>query len=73
MAFLTCDKDGGALFSLVQGGDGSRDLRALGSQVCEILGGRGGGSESVFQGKADSLSRRDEVIDLIETEVRQDA
>ena len=73
VAFLTCDRDGGALFSLVQGGDGRRDLRALGSRVCEILGGRGGGSESVFQGKADSLSRRDEVIGLIETEMRQDA
>lgn len=73
VAFLTCEGDRGALFSLVQGGDGSRDLRALGSQVCEILQGRGGGSERLFQGKADSLSRRDEVIDLIETELRQDA
>ncbi len=28
---------------------------------------------ALFQGKADSLSRRDEVIGLIETEMRQDA
>jgi hypothetical protein len=41
--------------------------------VCEILGGRGGGSEELFQGKADSLAKRAEAIALVELHLRDEA
>ncbi|HKJ03122.1 MAG TPA: hypothetical protein VJ997_11725, partial [Longimicrobiales bacterium] len=40
------------------------DVSQVGRQVAELLGGRGGGSGRVFQGKATRLSRRDEAAAL---------
>ncbi|MGQ9495327.1 MAG: alanyl-tRNA editing protein [Thermoanaerobaculaceae bacterium] len=34
------------------------DLAVIGKEVCQILGGRGGGSGDIFQGKATRLDRR---------------
>jgi alanyl-tRNA synthetase len=73
VAFLTCVADDRALFTLVQGEDGVLDLRETGARVCEILGGRGGGSSRLFQGKARSLARRSEVLALLEQQVRHKA
>ena len=42
------------------------DVSVAGRRVAEILGGRGGGSGRVFQGKATRLSRRDEAVKLLE-------
>jgi len=70
VAFLTCVMDDTALFALVQGERGVLDLRETGARVCEILGGRGGGSKLLFQGKARSLIRRPEALDLVERHLR---
>jgi Ser-tRNA(Ala) deacylase AlaX len=64
-AFLTTEDDGQAFFALAVGPESGADLSNLGKQVAEILEGRGGGSRSVFQGKAGSLVRRDEAVALI--------
>ncbi len=73
VAFLTSVEDDSSLFAVVQGSDGGLDLAKTGAAVCEILGGRGGGSEGLFQGKAGSLSRREEAIALIEEQLREKA
>ena len=73
VAFLTCLVDDRALFTLVQGEKGGLDLRETGGRVCEILGGRGGGSGRLFQGKAESLSRRSEALAFVEKQVRDRA
>ncbi len=54
---LTSAKDGAEAFLLAGGGTSTDDVRALGALVAEALGGRGGGSGKLFQGKA-SLARR---------------
>lgn len=62
LLFLTSEKQGNrGVFLLAAGRKCSLDLSALGKQVAETLGGRGGGSGRLFQGKAEKLSRRDEV------------
>lgn len=71
VAFLTCVMDDQALFAVVQGSEGRLDLAKTGAGMCEILGGRGGGSEGLFQGKAGSLSRRAEAIDWIRHQLRE--
>ncbi len=40
-------------------------MPVLGRKVAELLGGRGGGSGRLFQGKAEHLSRRDEAARLL--------
>jgi len=65
VVFLTCEGEGGPMFSLVQGESAGLDLTEVGSRICEILGGRGGGSGRFFQGKAGSLSRRSEAIEVL--------
>lgn len=42
------------------------DLPALGKEVCQILGGRGGGTGDFFQGKATRLDRRVEAWRYLE-------
>jgi alanyl-tRNA synthetase len=42
------------------------DVSAIGRGVAELLGGRGGGSGRVFQGKAKDLARREEAVRLLE-------
>ncbi len=46
---------GQAFFLLVAGPDASLDVPAAGREVAAILGGKGGGSGRLFQGKAGSL------------------
>ena len=64
VALLTASKEGTGTFLLAAGGGSAADLRALGSAVAEALGGRGGGSGRLFQGKA-SLARRAEALTLL--------
>jgi alanyl-tRNA synthetase len=54
-AFVTATKDGTHVFAL-GAGEGFGDAQALGRDVAAILGGKGGGSGRVFQGKAADLS-----------------
>jgi len=55
VALVTATKDGAAVFAL-GAGEGFGDAQALGREVAGLLGGKGGGSGRVFQGKAPDLS-----------------
>ena len=64
VVLLTCAKDGSEAFLLAGGGASPADVRALGAVVAEALGGRGGGSGKLFQGKG-SLARRGDALALL--------
>jgi Ser-tRNA(Ala) deacylase AlaX len=64
VAFLTSAKEGAEAFLLAGGGVSESDVKVLGAAVAEALGGRGGGSGKLFQGKA-SLARRAEALALL--------
>ncbi len=64
VAFLTGAKDGVEAFLLAAGGASAVDVRLLGTAVAEALGGRGGGSGKLFQGKG-SLVSRDETLAVL--------
>lgn len=64
VALLTAAREGTETFLLAAGGASDADVRTLGGLVAEALGGRGGGSGKVFQGKA-PLSRRAEALALL--------
>jgi alanyl-tRNA synthetase len=50
-AFLTATREGQHLFALGVG-EGFGDAQALGREIASLLGGKGGGTGRVFQGKA---------------------
>ncbi len=54
-ALVTATKDGAHVFAL-GAGEGFGDAQALGREVAALLGGKGGGSGRVFQGKAADLA-----------------
>ena len=62
IALLTAGAEGQGAFVLCAGERATIDLAASGRAVAEILGGRGGGSGRIFQGKAAALSRRTEAV-----------
>jgi alanyl-tRNA synthetase len=62
VALLTAGDEGQGAFVLCAGERATIDLAAAGRGVAEILGGRGGGSGRIFQGKAAALSRRTEAL-----------
>lgn len=64
VALLTSSREGAEAFLLAGGGASGTDVKALGAAVAEALGGRGGGSGKLFQGKA-SLARRAEALALL--------
>ena len=63
---LTAGEDEEGAFVLCAGEAASVDVPAAGRKVAELLGGRGGGSGRIFQGKASRLSRRDEAPALLQ-------
>jgi len=62
VALLTAGEEDRGVFLLCGGERATMDLAAAGRKVAEILGGRGGGSGRVFQGKASAISRRTDAI-----------
>lgn len=64
VALLTGVKDGVEAFLLAAGGASAVDVRVLGTAVAEALGGRGGGSGRLFQGKG-NLTSRDEALAVL--------
>ncbi len=64
-ALLTAVGAKGAFFAVVAGPSSGLDVRAAGASVALILGGRGGGSSRLFQGKAGDLARRGEALAAI--------
>jgi alanyl-tRNA synthetase len=69
VALLTAERGEAAVFALAAQEGAGVDLKALGARVADGLGGRGGGSGRVFQGKAASLANRAAVADLLRGEL----
>ncbi|HQQ79146.1 MAG TPA: phosphoesterase, partial [Thermoanaerobaculia bacterium] len=57
-ALVTATAGGQHAFAL-GAGEGFGDVQALGREVAALLGGKGGGSGRVFQGKAPALDGAD--------------
>jgi Ser-tRNA(Ala) deacylase AlaX len=62
VAFLTAGSGEAGAFLLCAGERASIDVAAAGRRVAELLGGKGGGSGRIFQGKAAALSQRGEAL-----------
>lgn len=60
VVFLTAGEGEEGAFVLAAGEASTVDVAAVGREVAEVLGGRGGGSGKNFQGKATRMSARDE-------------
>lgn len=63
--FLTASDPAGHCFVLARGENNDLDLQPLGRRVAELLEGRGGGRGTLFQGKAASMARRDEALEIL--------
>ena len=61
-ALLTSTQGGQAFFVLCAGAEAAVDVPALGREAAALLGGKGGGSARLFQGKAGSLQARGELL-----------
>jgi alanyl-tRNA synthetase len=64
-ALLTAGAGAGAVFVVVVGEDTSVDLAAVGQQVADLLGGRGGGRHGIYQGKAGTFKRRAAALEFL--------
>ncbi len=71
VALLTASQEGKSFFAVVAGEAVTFDVQAGGREVAEILGGRGGGSGRVFQGRAGSLAARDSAVARLSELVRE--
>jgi len=65
VVLLTSGQGEEGSFLLVAGEEAALDVPVAGRRVAELLGGRGGGSGRIFQGKASKLSRRAEAATLL--------
>jgi len=66
VVLLTAGEGEQGAFLLGAGERTAIDVSAAGRRVAEVLGGRGGSSGRIFQGKATLLSRREEAVKLLE-------
>ncbi len=64
-ALLTAETDDGAVFVVVGGDESGIDVSETGPRIAEVLGGRGGGKNPIFQGKTASLSGRQAALGLL--------
>jgi len=62
---LTASGVQGACFVVAAGDESALDVQAAGRRIAAALEGRGGGSGRIFQGKADSLARRVEAVEML--------
>jgi alanyl-tRNA synthetase len=65
IVLLTCGEGDSGAFVLGAGGDVSIDLRSVGGRIADLLGGRGGGSGGIFQGKATRLEARENAAEFL--------
>jgi alanyl-tRNA synthetase len=65
VALLTVGSRRDGAFLLVASATSGLDLGVAGSQICGILGGRGGGRAPFFQGKAAAIDRRGDAIEWL--------
>jgi alanyl-tRNA synthetase len=64
-ALLTSESPDGVTFLVVAGESSGLSLDEIGPRIAAALGGRGGGRGTIFQGKAESLANRDEVLRIL--------
>ena len=64
-ALLTSASEDGAIFLVVAGEGSGLNIGELGPQIAAVLGGRGGGRGTIFQGKAESLANRDRALNIL--------
>ncbi len=64
-ALLTSESKDGAIFLVVAGESSGLRLEEAGPEIASVLGGRGGGRGTIFQGKADSFANRDEALQIL--------
>jgi Ser-tRNA(Ala) deacylase AlaX len=64
-ALLTASNEDGSVFVIVAGLESGLDLEAVGPEVAEVLGGRGGGRAPIFQGKAERLENRERALQIL--------
>jgi len=65
VALLTATGPAGSFFLIAAGAEAGIEFADLGARVAGALDGRGGGSKTIFQGKAASLERRAEAVALL--------
>ncbi len=64
-ALLTATRDASSFFLVAAGAESPLDAAETGARIAETLGGRGGGSGGIHQGKAGSLERRDAAVQML--------
>ena len=64
-ALLTSKNKDGGIFVVVAGETSGLQLEETGPRIAAILGGRGGGRGTIFQGKTSSLENRDEALRIL--------
>jgi len=69
VALLTATEAGEHFFLLASGSGCPMTLTEPGGRIAELLEGRGGGSATLFQGKAGDLKKRGEAVDLLEQQL----
>lgn len=65
VVLLTSDDSGEGFFLLSAGEEADINVSEVGPRIAAVLQGKGGGSGSVFQGRATQLSRSDEAVALL--------
>ena len=64
-ALLTSQSEDGGIFVVVAGESSGLRLDETGPEIASVLGGRGGGRGTIFQGKAESLEAREKVLQIL--------
>ena len=64
-ALLTSESSGASIFVVVAGKSAGVRLDETGPRIAAALGGRGGGHDTVYQGKVESLERREEALKVL--------
>jgi alanyl-tRNA synthetase len=65
IVFLTCGEGEEGAFVVAAGDDVHVDLPTVGGRIADLLGGRGGGSAGIFQGKASRLGAREDAAAVL--------
>jgi alanyl-tRNA synthetase len=64
-ALLTSESAGSSIFIVVAGESSEVRLAETGPRIAEALGGRGGGRDTIYQGKVGSLKNREEALEIL--------
>jgi len=64
-ALLTSESSGSSVFVVVAGESSGLRLNEVGPRIADALGGRGGGRDTIYQGKVESLKNREEALKIL--------